>query len=58
MVLIRKRPDGFFERVMPDGQVDLFTLAEDDSEQGSAGWDALAPLAEHVPASVRLSRSD
>ena len=58
MVLIRKRPDGIFERVLPDGRVDLFTLAEDDSEQGSAGFDALAPFGDHVPASVRLSRSD
>ena len=58
MVLIRKRPDGVFERVMPDGRVDLFTLADDDLEQGSAGFDAPAPLADHVPASVRLGRSD
>ena len=58
MVLIRKRPDGFFERVLPDGRVDLFTLAEDDAEQGGTPGEALGLSSEHMPVSVRLGRSD
>ena len=37
LVLIRKRPDGLFERVLPDGRIDLFTLVDDTDEAEWAG---------------------
>ena len=59
MVLIRKRPDGLFERISTDGRVDLFMLAEDDGEQ-AGGLVSLGTLwrDEAVSSSAGTGRSD
>lgn len=33
MILVRKRPDGVFERLFADGRLELFTLPEMDGEE-------------------------
>ena len=55
MILIRKRPDGFFERVASDGRVDLFRLADDDDQSEAAAPCSMLMLDEASAAPRRHS---
>ena len=54
VILIRKRPDGLFERVLPDGRVDLFTLT-DESDEGELGAGLTATVAVRTESGAAFS---